>query len=487
MNLVNVSKISSIKSPEAATTKSESTQKIDETNEGISNMTETLVNKSNKDSTRSSFGNGDFIRGEPGNRSSKNIKRMFKNVIKQQMNALSNLEKFYEAQVSRLETDREQNLKLNPINSSEINEFFDRQLKMLEERVQTNLKFLSENKCTKITSVQPNDQNAEEAKKILTHKISQLMLLKQLQQSQKQVRTKALVDLKNNIINQNNLLPSKSVLVPHHQSKRSFVDLNESNFHETMFKRHLSLPFKQCRNNPLSNLDRNTQMISRSRSPRMSNLAYSTSRAKYGKQMPTANATSSPLVAAAGPETKTSTQFQYQKNITKKFSTSTENVSQLRKQSMENLYDTAFKSFCNSELSSNKVDASTIILASKYAQVKRQNKSVSSIKSEDSTKISFQDESDRFHLSAFLKNNSLFNTNISGFECQNHLVKYAAPRLSDGHIQYRIKMASKINDLKQNGHFQSNQLRFLNPNCTSSLNDTKTLRKNSGYVIETEV
>lgn len=92
-----------------------------------------------------------FVRGHPKNLS-KNIKQMFKNVIKLQLDALSNLEKFYEAQLLKVEADRRQNLEMNPANKEKINEFFDRQLELLEERVQNNLESISKDKQKKLVS-----------------------------------------------------------------------------------------------------------------------------------------------------------------------------------------------------------------------------------------------------------------------------------------------------------------------------------------------
>ncbi len=86
-----------------------------------------------------------FVRGQPRNLS-KNIKQMFRNVVILQLDALSNLQKFYEAQLLKVEADRNQNLQLNPMNMDKINEFFDRQLVMLEERVQINLNSITKEK-----------------------------------------------------------------------------------------------------------------------------------------------------------------------------------------------------------------------------------------------------------------------------------------------------------------------------------------------------
>ncbi len=95
-----------------------------------------------------------FIRYSGGSRAmpnrirmSKTMKRMFKNVFKYQMNAISCLERFYESQVFKLETDRRKNLALNPENSEFIIKFYDKQLAELEERVYSNLTYICRNRC----------------------------------------------------------------------------------------------------------------------------------------------------------------------------------------------------------------------------------------------------------------------------------------------------------------------------------------------------
>lgn len=96
-----------------------------------------------------------FIRGGTHHkiRMSKTIKQMFKNVVKYQMNALNCLEKFYEAQVLKLETDRRRNLALNPENREFIIQFYDSQLAQLEERVYSNLTYICKNRCNGCNSV----------------------------------------------------------------------------------------------------------------------------------------------------------------------------------------------------------------------------------------------------------------------------------------------------------------------------------------------
>ncbi|CAF0719158.1 unnamed protein product [Brachionus calyciflorus] len=421
----NVSKISPVKNLDRETKKSN--EKMEETGSN-SNMTETLtlINSSNKDSTQISQ-LGEFKRGQPNNRSSKKIKQMFKSVLEKQMNALNKLEKFYETQVVFLEESRQKDLKENPQQKDLINKHYDERLEQLEERVQTNLQYISENKSRHSKSEKENKV------KNLTHTISQIMLLKQLQQTNntQNNKSRALIDLKSNLINQNNLLPSKiSLPVKRHSDAFEMSDSQE----ESAFKRHLSLPFKQTKN--VSFTDRQSHMSCKiSRSPKM--LAYSSSRAKYNKHISAANTlTSSPVTSLEPVQTR----IQYQKN-TKKFSTSTENISQLRFRLSDDLSDNG--------------KTNEVMQGSKFAQIKRQNKSVSSIKSEQVLDdMTINDESYRF--SAFGKNSASFALNSFALDQSSHLVKYAAPRLSDCHIHYKIKMASKNDKL----NYANNQHRL---------------------------
>ena len=127
-----------------------------------------------------------FMRGQTRNLS-KNIKEMFKNVIKLQLDALAQLEKFYEAQLVKVEADRHQNLKLNPTNRHEINEFFDRQLALLEERVHINLENIAKDKQRKMTRSSASslkfekikDESDESSTNIRTEKITKKQLFSQ--------------------------------------------------------------------------------------------------------------------------------------------------------------------------------------------------------------------------------------------------------------------------------------------------------------------
>lgn len=199
-----------------------------------------------------------FVRGEPRNLS-KNIKQMFKNVIKLQLDALSNLEKFYGAQLLKVEDDRQQNLQMNPMNRTKINEFFDKQLELLEERVQVNLEYIVKDKNKKMNSStslkfeQVEDESSDESiqktskstlqKQLFSQKLAQIISSSQNCNNNglnRRSQSKNLLDLKNNLINQKSLLPSKIL---------SNQSTDYSPKTSSIFKRNLSLPFKQCKQN----------------------------------------------------------------------------------------------------------------------------------------------------------------------------------------------------------------------------------------------
>lgn len=88
-----------------------------------------------------------FVRGDPSTRLSTNIKRMFKSVIEHQTSAIQTLEKFYECQINRIEMERTNMLSIACEDQKErINMLYDHQLTILEQRVQTNLMRLLNNK-----------------------------------------------------------------------------------------------------------------------------------------------------------------------------------------------------------------------------------------------------------------------------------------------------------------------------------------------------
>ena len=166
-----------------------------------------------------------FVRGSKA-RSSKNIKQLFKNVVKYQMNALNSLEKFYESQLNKLEADRRQNLKLNPVYADKINAFYDRQLELLEERDQSNLTLICENKRNRLSTASSSSAIAAVANVNVNYSsgVNSYLMKKNSPIDAKKVakintndlkqprpvHSKILNDLKLNLKNQNTLLPSKS-------------------------------------------------------------------------------------------------------------------------------------------------------------------------------------------------------------------------------------------------------------------------------------
>lgn len=133
-----------------------------------------------------------FTRGGPM-RMSKTIKQMFKNVVKYQMNALGCLEKFYEAQVMKLETDRRRDLALNPQKRKEIVEFYDQQLQELEDRVYTNLKYICRNRCAGSMASDEDSCESPKFSKALNHKAA-YMQRRQLRQNEFQSNLNINVD-----------------------------------------------------------------------------------------------------------------------------------------------------------------------------------------------------------------------------------------------------------------------------------------------------
>ena len=136
-----------------------------------------------------------FIRGN-GIRMSKTIKQMFKNVVKYQMNALNCLEKFYEAQVLKLETDRRRDLTLNPLCRDYIIKFYNLQLQQLEERVYSNLNYICRNRCNNCNTAgnssncnghhHNNSQNNVLLNNSKMAKMAQIIIQQQQQQKQQQ-------------------------------------------------------------------------------------------------------------------------------------------------------------------------------------------------------------------------------------------------------------------------------------------------------------
>ena len=351
-----------------------------------------------------------FVRGEPNTRLSKNIKKMFKSVINYQMNALNTLEKFYEVQVAKLEQDRQAQLKLKPYEVEKTNAYFNSQLKMLEERVQVNLNVICQNK----NHINSGNNSGVLSQEKLSQKFAQLMLLKQIQQAPTAARvvTKvtsannkaALAELKSNfLVQKSSLLPSKLAIK---QSTEMLNTVNESQMTEPVFKRNLSLPFKQ-QNKLVESGQIKSQpqpkLIIRANSNTTSALTLSSTKAKYNKSH---QLTSSPMsvaaVAAASATVAAGYQIQYQKK-----------ESLLRKVEAEDC----------------------VSVCSGKGFVKRQNKSISSLRVEDSVLVGMGSRNSLVH----------------------DLGDYQMPvtRLSDCHLQFRLKMATMNKRRQQQSDFYS--------------------------------
>lgn len=416
------------------------------------NVTETMTNHETKEVDasmgRSTISSSEFKRStEP--RLSKNIKQMFRNIINQQMNALNSLEKFYESQANKLEQDRQHSLALNPTNHAKINEHYDIQLKLLEERVHTNLQTLLDNKSTAVkTGSQARLNRDENASLALNEKLSQLLLLKQIKIQHHGVTARPLANFKSNMIGANTLLPNK----PCRSQRRSLNDDkpplnlnlnddaqfvmvdNEPNERASTFKRNLSLPFKQSRQANAGKLANKPV-----RSPRpMANLANSTSKVKFNKQQ--LQATSSPVYNA-----KCS---QFQKNVSvKKVYNSIENLGE--------------KAVCDHDDELTYVKSIENSNMPAFAQIKRQNKSISSVRA-PTHQESNASSSQMFYKfngngnSNCTSLNEIFystNTSMNSLAANSHCAepqpkpfKYISPRLSDGHLQYRFRIASSSHD-----------------------------------------
>jgi hypothetical protein len=155
-----------------------------------------------------------FERGN-GIRMSKTIKQMFKNVVKYQMNALNCLEKFYEAQVLKLETDRRRDLTLNPLCREYIIKFYNLQLQQLEERVYSNLNYICRNRCSSCNTA-GNSSNCNGHHQANNSNNSQ----------------------NNVLLNNSKMAKMAQIIIQQQQQKAS-----ESDEFKTNFKRQFSLPY----------------------------------------------------------------------------------------------------------------------------------------------------------------------------------------------------------------------------------------------------
>jgi len=407
-----------------------------------------------------------FVRGDPQTRVSKNIKQMFKNVVKYQMNALNSLEKFYEAQIAKFDLERKRNLAMNPTNTEKINQYFDAQIKLLEDRVHANLKLICENKSQQVIQ-EPVNNTTTNNKSILSRRLSQVMLLKQLEIQQKKStganstnQRLSRSNLKANLLamNQNNILPSKKIRnassgIPKTTSNNNFEYDETTDLKETIFKRNLSLPYHQCKQNAAMIL--NKELTERINSNNNLRLARRLESSQSNRQSTTTHSLSAVR--------RDSSNNGFQSNGLKANHNIVNNAKMITTSYQKNNVRLRQQSTSNENVSSSHKSSTQSI------NIKRQNKSQLSLKSSPTitneqsviSNIQQTNESSLFNAhdtgkfsnssnfsitlsksNCSLFNNSIFdsisssNSNSTNNSC--HLVKYQPPRYSDSHIQFRL-------------------------------------------------
>ena len=417
-----------------------------------------------------------FVRGHPRNLS-KNIKQMFKNVIKLQLDALSNLEKFYEAQLLKVEADRRQNLEMNPANKDKINEFFDKQLELLEERVQNNLESISKDKQKKLASTtslkfdsvslfefefnfkkniifnnifQPNEDMEDSIhnktsksfqKQLFSQKLAQIITSNQTCNNNmglgRRSQSKNLLDLKNNLINQKNLLPSKIV-------SNQTNDFSPKN---ATFKRNLSLPFKQCKQN------------------------YRRVRNESVNEAFKLNQVSSPPeLSVVGTSLKGQPlmdhEFFYQKNQSNYKSTNNSPEVKKAREVTNNLAKI---------VKLTKADDKKIFVISANSAFKPVKRNIQSHASASDC-LANHDQAFKPIVLDVRRNSSIFYSDDSTDE-KNVRKNMPMPRLSDSHLLFKIKQEKRLNDKKIMNTYQRQFQSKMSSNFTSK----------SNFHIETEV
>jgi hypothetical protein len=457
-----------------------------------------------------------FVRGDPQTRVSKNIKQMFKNVVKYQMNALNSLEKFYETQIAKFDLERKRNLAINPNNAEKINQYFDAQIKLLEDRVHANLKVICENKSQQVIQEPVNSTNN---KSILSRKLSQVMMLKQLEiQQKKSVGSNSATqrlsrsNLKANLLamNQNNILPSKKIRnassgIPTTTLSNNNFEYETADLKETIFKRNLSLPYHQCKQSAAMIL--NKELTERINSNNNLRLARRLESSQSNRQSTTAHSLSTVR--------RDNSNNGFQSNGLK----ANHNIKTMATSYQKNNVKLRQQSTSNENVSSaNKLSTQSI-------NIKRQNKSQLSLKSSPTNEhsvisnIQSTNESSLFnaHDTGKFSNSSNFSITLSKSNCSLfsnngttifdsitsstsnstnnscHLIKYQPPRFSDSHIQFRLNQ-QKLALLKSAQEFK--KMSCLN-NANSNESKSKTITppstnsteliNNNFFKIETQV
>jgi hypothetical protein len=328
-----------------------------------------------------------------------------------------------------------------------------------------------------VNSIKKSEQN---------QRLSQFMALKQM--------PKSLVGLKSNLLNQNSLLPSKLNLNQQvnariiknedelkdasklTQNINDFILTNDFLLNEKVFKRNLSLPFHHGKQNPVVNFENRINSALRSR---LSDMANSASRARFSAKQGMltspfeSNYQSSYIKTSLNPNQNSITKSgQYQKKLARKYLSSNETLNEL---------------------------------ANNDAQIKRQNKSASSLKLEfDESnmikenemmtpknyrfELSKQEDMSEFRLN-FPRNSSIFCNNNSflsnqsqfGGDGSGHLIKYLPPRFSDAHIHLKLAQQKMAQARNNSSHDFS---KYLSENAKARLEQK---REQLAYSIETEV
>lgn len=470
---------------------------VDETKQSELAEKETLTKKEeNLNISNSKKQKQVFVRGDPQTRVSKNIKQMFKHVVKYQMNALNSLENFYESQIAKLELDRQRNISINPHNLAKINEYFDYQIKILEDRVHTNLKFICDNKNGNQTT---NEQQPNQPKNTLSRRLSQIMLLKQLEMQKKRQEKQSpasikihptanqrtsrsnLVALKTSLLasNQNNILPSKKF--GQQQQKQANFEFDDLDSKENLFKRNLSLPYQQCKQNAILFNMELTNRINRNNNIRLAR-AGATSRPDSNRKFSQTHSLSinptevnrlkrnySNSAQSNVDSTTHATKIsQYQKN-SKKFSSSNENVSKLK---FPNLSD--LSSIANSITRQNKSSCSL--------KTDQSSMSITQVTADEFTQSGFSNSS-KLSISLSKSNHSFFSQNntLELTQLNNHLVKHYPPRFSDSHILF------KLNQQKQQAALKSTESNIASNLNNFLIQNDKPFDKYNNFLIETEV
>lgn len=410
-----------------------------------------------------------FVRGQSRNLSA-NIKQMFRNVVKLQLDALSNLEKFYEAQLLKVEADRKQNLQLNPANRERINEFFDRQLEMLEERVQINLESITKEKknnknrrmssCTSLKFDQNTDDESDNEsiqkisksvlqKQLFSQKLAQIISSTQcnngnilMQQNSRRSQSKNLMELKNNLINQKNLLPSKSILSAANQSGNDYSPKNSS-----MFKRNLSLPFKQCKNH--QQVYRRVRNESVHEAVHLSKVQSPPSQ----KVSALANSFKGDSLIDCNFSYNNKSVFQYQKNSTIKHNESGDDVKRAHETSQRNM--AKIVKLTNANFVDMKPKKSFVVSSnSAFKPIRRefsaQNLGPSSVELYEEMCNNEQQTNFKPISLDVRRNSSIFyqDEETTGVNCELQRRNMPMPRLSDSHLLFKIKQEKRLNDRK---------------------------------------